>query len=87
MYRINKADGYVVGVVSGVDAANSNATEEEFLAARSLLLSPPVAPDGHVYRLRENLEWELCAMVVPEIQAEATEADFIAALGELGVAL
>lgn len=85
MYRINKADGYIVGVVSGVDAENSNATEEEYLAARALLLSPPAAPDGYIYRLRDDLEWELCAMAVPEIQPEATEADYVAALGELGV--
>lgn len=87
MYAINKEVGYIIGVVAGVSAANSNATEEEYRAVREMLLSPPAAPEGYCYRLQEDLEWELCAEPVPEIPEEATEADYIAALGALGVVL
>lgn len=87
MFMVNKHDGYIVGVVSGVGTANSNATEEEYLAVKALLLRQPEAPEGYLYRLKENLEWELCAMPVPESSGEAMEADYVAALKELGVSL
>lgn len=85
MYAINKMDGYIVGVVAGVSAANSNATEQEYRNVKALLLNPPTAPEGYFYRLRENLEWELTQM--PEIHEDAGEADYIAALAEMGVSL
>ncbi len=87
MYAINKEGGYIIGVVAGVSAANGNATEEEYLAVKALLENVPTAPDGYYYRLREDLEWELCAEPAPEIPEEATEADYMAALRELGVLL
>lgn len=87
MFLINKDGGYIIGVVAGVSAANSNATEEKYLEVREMLLHPPDAPDGHYYRLREDLEWEPCAEPVPEIPEEATEGDYIAALQRMGVAL
>lgn len=85
MYAINKENGYIVSIVAGVSAKNSNATETEYMAVRELLLHPPTAPDGFGYRLREDLKWELCAM--PEITEEATEGDYIASLRKMGVAL
>ena len=87
MFAINKQDGYIVGVVAGVSAAKSNCTEAEYLAVREMLLHPPDAPDGHYYRLREDLSWELCQMPVPEISEEAGEGDYIAALQRMGVSL
>lgn len=82
-YRINIEDGYITGVVAGVSAANANCTEEKYQTVRDLLLAPPDAPEGHYYRLTEALEWELQAE--PEIDPEAGEADYIAALTEMGV--
>lgn len=83
MYAINKEGGYIVSVVAGVSAANSNATEEEYLAVKSLLTNAPPAPDGFYYRLTESLEWELC--LLPTIEEEASEADYRNALREMGV--
>lgn len=85
MYAINKQAGYIVSIVAGVSAKNSNCTEQEYLAVREMLLHPPDAPDGHYYRLREDLNWELTAM--PEITEEAGEGDYIAALRKMGVTL
>lgn len=64
-YAINKEDGYIHGVVKGVSEKHSNITEEEFLSIKSILENAPEAPDeNHYYRLRDNLEWELCE--IPE---------------------
>ena len=75
MYAINKQNGYIIGVVVGVDPCNSNATEAEYLAVKSMLLNQPKAPDGFYYRLTESFEWELCEM--PTIEEEATEEDMV----------
>lgn len=85
MYAINYDGGYIVGAVAGVSTANSNCTEAEYRAVREMLLHPPAAPEGYYSRLREDRQWELCPM--PEISEEAGEGDYIAALGEMGVAL
>lgn len=59
-YRINIEDGYIHGVVEGVSEAHSNCTEEEYRKVKAILENAPIAPDGFYYRLKENLEWELC---------------------------
>jgi hypothetical protein len=84
MYLVNKQDGYIHSVVSGVSAANSNITEAEYIEIKAVIENMPTAPTGFGYRLKENLEWELYEL--PEIpEAEATEQDYIAALEQLGV--
>ena len=88
MYAINIQDGYIASVVAGVSAKNSNATEAEYLAVKSLLQNAPTVPDGFGYRLREDLEWELYELPeMTDIPEEATEGDYIAALAEMGVSL
>lgn len=82
-YRVNKEDGYIHGVVKGVSEANSNCTEEEYNKIKAILENAPSAPDGFYYRLKENLEWELCEM--PTVEEEATEVDYQTALEDLGV--
>lgn len=59
-YRINAEDGYIHGVVKGVNAENANCTEEEYNHIKGLIANAPNAPDGFYYRLKESLEWELC---------------------------
>ena len=59
-YRINKEDGYIHGVVAGVNPENANCTEAEYLEIKAILENAPTAPEGFYYRLKENLEWELC---------------------------
>lgn len=82
MYAINYDGGYIVGVVAGVSAKNSNCTEAEYRAVREMLLHPPAAPDGHYYRLREDRQWELCPM--PEISGEISDTEALAIiLGEV----
>ena len=54
-YRVNKEDGYIHGVVEGVNAENSNCTEAEYFEMKAILENAPTAPDGFFYRLKENL--------------------------------
>ena len=86
MYLVNKEDGYIYSVVSGVSATNSNITEAEYIEIKAVIENMPTAPDGFGYRLKENLEWELYELPeMPEVELEATEQDYIEALERLGV--
>ena len=82
-YRVNKEDGYIHGVVQGVNPNNSNITEEEYNHIKDTIKNVPDAPEGYYYRLKENCEWELCEM--PQIEETATETDYQMALKDLGV--
>ena len=82
-YRVNKEDGYIYGVVKGVNDENSNITEEEYSIIKAVIENAPKAPEGYYYRLTETLEWELCEM--PTFKETATEGDYQTALESLGV--
>ena len=84
-YRVNKEDGYIHGVVKGVTMENGNITEDEYVTIKEILENAPTAPDGFYYRLKDNLEWELCEMSIDEDKKIASEADYQAALEDLGV--
>jgi hypothetical protein len=66
-YRVNKEDGYIHGVVKGVNAENSNITEEEYNHIKRLIENTPDAPDGFYYRLKDNFEFELCELKIEEV--------------------
>lgn len=86
MYLVNKENGYIHSVVSGVSAANSIITEAEYIEIKTIIENMPTAPSGFGYRLKENLEWELYELPEePERELEATEQDYIEALEQLGV--
>ena len=84
-YAINIKNGYIHGIVEGVSRENSNCTESEYNQIMAVFANAPTAPEGFYYRLKENLEWELCEM--PTIEETATETDYKAALESLGVNL
>ena len=42
-------------------------TEAEYNHILSILRNRPTAPEGHGYRLTENLEWELYELPVEEV--------------------
>jgi hypothetical protein len=71
MYLINKENGYIYSVVSGVNKENSNCTKEEYEKIKNIIENAPSAPSGFGYRLKENLEWELYEL--PQIQEEDME--------------
>ena len=49
-------DGYIVSIG---DKGNK-ISEEEYTNILEAINNKPSAPIGYTYRLRENLEWELC---------------------------
>lgn len=83
-YRVNKEDGYIHSLTKGVSAENSNITEEEYTRIKTIIENSPNAPDGFYYRLKDNLEWELCEVSISE-EETADDTDYITALESLGV--
>lgn len=78
-------DGYIVliGTGSGVDEIS----QEEYETILSVIHNRPTAEPGYTYKLRTDLTWELCEVPMVEVDEEATEEDYLAALAELGVAV
>lgn len=74
---------YIIGI--GTNCGNVEITKEEYENILSVICNRPTAESGWEYRLRTNLTWELVEAPVVTEEAEATEADYIAALAELGV--
>ena len=68
-------------------SAGVEITDEEAAAILAELEHiPKNAPSGFTYRLRDDThEWELYELPPIEEETEATEADYIAALNEMGV--
>lgn len=76
VYRNN---GYIIGF------SNSDNTDEENSISEALK-NAPTPPQGYGCRLKEDLTWELFELPTStETDNEATEADYINALEELGV--
>ena len=81
MPNIFTNNGYIVSIV------HDGGTTEAYLHIEAALRDRPTAPVGYDYRLTTSLEWELYQLPEPEPEAdeEATEADYLASLAELGV--
>lgn len=47
-------DGYIVGVSA------DDTSSEEYKRMMAAINEKPIAPEGYTYKLKENLEWELC---------------------------
>ena len=47
-------DGYIVGVSA------DDTSSEEYKRIMTAIKEKPIAPEGYTYKLKENLEWELC---------------------------
>ena len=86
MYQKNTENGYIVSIVKGVSVGNI--TEAEYQAIKDIIRNKPTAEQGFDYRLLEDLTWELYRLPEPvsdDEDTEATEADYLASLAELGV--
>ena len=83
MVKVFTNDGYIVSIV------HDGGTAEAYPHIEAELRARPTAPVGYDYRLTTSLEWELYQLPEPELEDEetATEADYLDALAEIGVAL
>lgn len=82
-YFRNIQDNYIAALSTG--SGGEEITQEEYEHILSLVRSCPKADTGYQYRLRTDLTWELVELPPDDDDSEATEADYIAALAELGV--
>lgn len=53
-------NGYIVLV--GIDCGGKEITEQEYNTIMQIIHNKPIPESGYDYRLKENLEWELCEM-------------------------
>ena len=71
----------------GIGSGGAEITKSEYNNLLGIIRNKPIAGSGFDYRLKSDLSWELCELqpiTVPEDE-DATEADYKAALAELGV--
>ena len=88
MYSVNRHDGYIYGVASGARVSGEIISREEYERIRAAIMDRPEPVPGYGWRLREDLQWEQYELPPgPELPEEATEADYQAALEEMGVNL
>lgn len=83
-YYKNIDGGYITAV--GTGAGGEEITKEVYENIISVIRDRPTTEAGYVYRLKTDLTWELVELPPePELDPEATDADFREALSELGV--
>lgn len=82
-YFKNLDGEYIFSVGEGL--GDVEITKEEYENILSIVHDRPTAEIGFVYKLRTDLTWELVEAPVVEVDEEATEADYLDALAELGV--
>lgn len=84
MYYKTLEGEFVLGV--GTGHGGTEIDQAEYQKIMTAIQNRPIPPEGYRYRLRNDLTWELHeALPIPEIEKEAEEADYIAALDKLGV--
>jgi hypothetical protein len=49
-------DGYIVGVGD----KENEITTDEYNTILEIISNKPIAPTGYTYKLKDNLEWEIC---------------------------
>lgn len=81
-YKIINGD-YLVSI--GTGTGGEEITQEEYESILSIIHNRPTPEAGYDYKLKTDLTWELVEAPAPEEDPEATEADYLEALAELGV--
>ena len=78
---VYKNNGYIYGV-------SNKLVDEESATVYEIIKNKPTPPKGYDYRLKEDLTWEMFEVSKSQetpTETEATEADYISALEDLGV--
>jgi hypothetical protein len=61
-YYKRTEDGYILLV--GTNCGGQEITQEEYNTIMQVIRNKPEAAEGYDYKLKENLEWELCKMPI-----------------------
>jgi hypothetical protein len=75
---------YLIGI--GTGSGGTEITAEEYASIMAVIVAKPTPPEGYDYKLTATLTWEQYELPIPTEDEDATEADYLAALAELGVA-
>lgn len=84
-YYKNIEGGYITSVSTG-NAGHTEVAQAEYENILAVIRNRPTAEDGYTYKLRTDLTWNLVEEP-PTEDEDATEADYIEALAELGVSV
>lgn len=84
-YYKNIDGDHITAIGTGI--GDVEITKEEYEAILEIIRSRPIPEVGYDYKLKTDLTWELVEAPVPEEDPEATEADYLEALAELGVSV
>lgn len=80
-YKLTK-DGYIT--VIGTGEGGTPITEEEYENIQNVLQSRPTADEGYVYRLKEDLTWEMVeATVVEDEDSEISGIELLTMIEEV----
>lgn len=82
-YYKNIEGDHITAIGTGI--GDVEITKEEYEAILEIIRSRPIPEVGYDYKLKTDLTRELVEAPVPEEDPEATEADYLEALAELGV--
>lgn len=86
MKYFKATDGNFIAAVMTGESGEQEISREEYERILFAIEDCPEAPEGYLYRLRENLEWELWEAPFPlPADEEADAQDYLAALAQLGV--
>lgn len=85
-YYVEYADDRIIAVGAGFGGVEI--VKEEYENILSVISNRPTPESGYDYHLKKDLTWELVELPPePEYDPEATEADYLEALAELGVSV
>lgn len=59
MYSLYTNNGYIMSIVND---ENGTVTPDEYSKLKTIMDSRPTAPEGCYYRLKTDLQWELCQL-------------------------
>lgn len=70
-YYKRTESGYIVLI--GIGCGGEEITEQEYTEIMQAVRNKPKPTEGYDYKLREDLEWELCELPIVEDEEPATD--------------
>ena len=74
MYYVNEENGYILSIQEG-GGGTREISKEEYDAILAAILSRPEPLEGYDYRLKSDLEWELCELPAHDPDPEISDME------------